>query len=70
VDVVDFDISGKGDVIPGGSYVSDEWYVPFGMNITALATCGGFTPNGKARIFNTSDPDNLVIDPDLGSPNR
>ena len=38
--------------------------------IDALATCGGFTPESKARIFDTSHPGSARDgDPDMGSPN-
>lgn len=69
---IDFDSDENGSVLARGAYVSDQWLSKFGVNITALATIGGFTDGGRARIFDTSLPgvDQSVGDPDLGSPNR
>jgi hypothetical protein len=67
---IDFSTKGNGDVLTRGAYVSDEWKAKYNLTITA-STSFGYTPNGKARIFDTSNPgtndDNG--DPDLGSPN-
>lgn len=50
-----------------GDYVGEDWLEEFGMTVFAVSTIGGFTPDGNARIFDTSDPEG---DFDLGSPNR
>jgi hypothetical protein len=66
---LDFDRSGNSSIIDGGSYVSEEWKISHGVSITAMSTCGGYTPNGMARVFNSSLPDGADDDADLGSPN-
>jgi len=72
ISVVDFDKFGNGTNSSGGDYVKNEWLESNGFSIDALSTCGGFTPNGMARIFNTSSPGltQKEGDPDLGSPNQ
>jgi hypothetical protein len=65
--VLDFERSGNTSLVEGGSYVSDEWKSSHGVSISAISTCGGYTPDNKARIFNSSRP--FGEDDDLGSPN-
>ena len=70
--VVDFEASGNGTRLSRGDYVGDDWSERYGFVVDALATCGGFTPGSKARIFDTANPGSSQLDgdPDLGSPNR
>ena len=70
--VVDFETDGNGNPIQKGDYVGNEWSSLAGFTVEATATCGGYTPDSKARIFDTSDPgtNQQNGDPDLGSPNR
>lgn len=70
--VIDFDKSGDGSVLTNDHYVRHEWLNKYEVAITATATPGsGYTPQGKARIFDTANPgaDDATGDPDLGSPN-
>lgn len=64
---IDFSTTGDGSALSHGDYVQGEWLKSHGMTITALATKGGYTQHGKARIFDTSQPGE---DSDLGSPNQ
>ena len=68
---IDFEKSGNGTLLDKGDYVSDDWSASNGVFIEALATCGGYTPWSKARIFDTAKPGKHAArgDPDLGSPN-
>jgi hypothetical protein len=50
-----------------GDYVKDEWLDKYGLTIVAAGNMGCYTPDGKARIFDTSLYG--TPDPDLGSPN-
>jgi hypothetical protein len=51
-----------------GDYVREEWFDSYGMTVEASASRGGYTPNNKARIYDTSC---AKEDPaDLGSPNK
>ena len=72
VAIVDFEVSGNGTKLNRGDYVGQEWNDRFGFIVDALATCGGFTPQSRARIFDTANPGDSQLegDPDLGSPNR
>ena len=72
VSVVNFDKFENGTNSTGGDYVKDEWLGSNGFSIDALSTCGGFTPNGKGRIFDSSSSGSIQKeeDPDLGSPNQ
>ena len=64
--LIDFETTSSGTSLEAGAYVGDD-FLP-GYNITVTATSvGGFTPNGQARIFDTSNPGANV---DLGTPNR
>jgi hypothetical protein len=67
---IDFSTKGNGEVLTRGAYVSEEWKDMYNLTITATSTIG-YTPNGKARIFDTANPGTNDIngDPDLGSPN-
>ena len=56
-----------GTVLEGGDYVSLEWFSAYGITIKASSTNGGYTPDGQARIYDTSIPGE---DLDLGSPNK
>ena len=64
---IDFQVDGDDFALIRGQYVSDDWFTRYGLTITAAATEGGFTPDGQARIFDSSTPGS---DPDLGSPNE
>ena len=64
--MIGFDVAGNRTFLNGGDYVSEDWLERFGVTVSAVTTIGGFTSDGKARIFDTSDP---VGDIDLGSPN-
>ena len=70
--VVDFETDGNGNPLQKGDYVGNEWSSLAGFTVDATATCGGHTPDSKARIFDTSDPgtNQQTGDADLGSPNR
>jgi hypothetical protein len=72
--LLDFETAGDGSPLNGGDYVGDtEWLTgSYSLIISANTTDGGFTPNDRVRIFNTSNPgtNQLNGDPDLGSPNR
>jgi hypothetical protein len=50
-----------------GDYVREEWFDSYGMTVEASASRGGYTPDNKARIYDTSC---AKEDPDLGSPNK
>lgn len=65
---IDFSSAGDGTLLQHGDYVKDDWYEAFGMTIEAAATKRGYTPSGKARIFDTSFVPSE--DPDLNSPNE
>lgn len=70
--IIDFDKTGAGSALTSDHYVRHEWLKTHGVAITATATAGsGYTPQGKARIFDTANPgaDDATGDPDLGSPN-
>jgi hypothetical protein len=55
-----------GTPLEGGAYVSNEWFDAHGLTLSAS---GGFSD--MPRLFNTSDVgDDIVGDPDLGSPNK
>jgi hypothetical protein len=61
---IDFSTNAKGDKLPGGLYVEDEWE-DYGLTLSAM---GGF--GTLPRLFNTSSVGNsLYGDPDLGAPN-
>lgn len=64
---ITFETAGNNTFLQRGDYVGDDWLDAFGMSILATSTRGGFTPGGKARIFDTSNPEG---DFDLGSPHR
>lgn len=72
--VINFDTSGNGTVLTSDDYISKEWFDIYGVTITADVTGrrGGFTPEGKARIFDTKNPGTCLKngDPDLGSPHK
>lgn len=65
---LDFNITDAGTAVGRGDYVSTEWQQ---MGVTISAS-GGYTPDNKPRIFDTSNPgtNNWNGDPDLGSPNN
>ena len=65
--VLDFETAGNGTRLHGGDYVRNEWADAYGVIIDTFPTIGGFAPDNKARIFNTSNP---IGDFDLGSPHR
>lgn len=71
--VIDFETAGNGTALTRGDYVGAvEWLDEYGLTITANATDGGFTPGNRVRIFDSSNPgpNQVLGDPDLGSPNR
>jgi hypothetical protein len=54
-----------------GQYITNQFYATHGVTISAKSWNGGYTPNGAARIFDTSNPGEFGDgDPDLGSPNQ
>lgn len=67
---IDFDRFSNNSLIDPGTYVSSEWRDSFGVTISAWASCGGFTPDGKARLFDSSAPGTDDGNSALGSPNR
>ena len=63
---IDFDTPPDGSIIPGGTYVSNEWREAYGISFKATGGLGDIP-----RIFNSSDIGNRDYgDPDLGSPNQ
>jgi hypothetical protein len=60
---IDFSTAADGKKLNHGDYVKYEWAKsPLSMTVTAASRRGGYTPDGKARIFdssqrNTEDPD-------------
>jgi hypothetical protein len=66
---LDFEKKPDGTKLGAGAYVLNEWLNTYGLRIE---TTGGYSPSGKARIFDTSNPgtDQFTGDPDLGSPNE
>lgn len=65
---IDFSTAGKGSPpLSHGDYVREEWFDSYGMTVEASASRGGYTPDNKARIYDTSY---AKEDPDLGSPNK
>jgi hypothetical protein len=65
---IDFSIAANDTTLKNGDYVQDEW-LDYGMKVKAVAARGGgYTPGGKARIFDTTIKSKE--DPDLNSPNR
>jgi hypothetical protein len=68
--VLDFKTAGNGTVLENGDYVGKDWYTEYGISIYAQGP-GAFTPNGNARIFDTSRPGITGAgDLGLGSPNQ
>ena len=64
---VDFGTTGEGKVLESGDYVADEWKDEFGFRVSASGkNDGGYTPNGKARILDSSNPKSAE---ELGTPN-
>jgi hypothetical protein len=63
-----FDETPDGTKLNHGDWVKDQWFDQYGMMIIAASTDGGYTPDGKARIFDTSKQN--TEDPDLESPNE
>lgn len=70
--VIDFETAGDGTSLVAGDYITTPWFDEYGMTVTAEATTGGYTPDNRPRLFDTSNPgtDNKHGDPDLGSPNE
>lgn len=67
--VIDFNTDSYGDNVTQ-LYVRYEWRAQYGMQVKAKGAAGtGYTPNSKARIFDTSK-ENESGDNDLGSPNE
>ena len=69
--MLDFSVDSTGKALNDLNYVKDEFYDSYGgLTITALAAVNGYTPGGRARIFDTFHPGDVDNgDPDLGSPN-
>jgi hypothetical protein len=65
--VVDFSTDSRDRLLPSGEYVRFQWRAKYGMKIRAIPNHGGFAPNSKARLFNSSQP--TGNDFELGSPN-
>jgi hypothetical protein len=69
---IDFSKAGDGTILTNDHYVRHEWLNKYRFSITVTPTAGsGYSPQGKARIFDTSKPgaNDATGDPDLGSPN-
>lgn len=69
--ILDFETQGNGKKLASGDYVSNEWQDMYGIHISvSVNAAGGFAPEGKARLFNTTDPGAINNgDPELGCPN-
>ena len=64
---IDFSVTDEGKVLEAGDYVANEWKDEFGVRISASGkNDGGYTPNGKARILDSSNPGESE---ELGTPN-
>jgi hypothetical protein len=59
---IDFDTYPDGSTVPGGVYVSNEWFDEYGVSLSAS---GGYLD--IPRLLNTSSTD---VENDLGSPNE
>lgn len=72
--VLDFEIASDETKLAKGAYVTDQFVEKWGVSITADTDNrdSGYTPDGAARIFDSSNPgtDNENGDPDLGTPNK
>lgn len=69
--IIDFETDGAGNALLAGAYVSGDWAEAYGLTVFANASGNGFTPDGKARIFDSSNPGTEEDgDPDLGTPNE
>ena len=68
---LNFSVDSKGNKLTEKNYVNDEFYDMFGgVTITASSVRRGYTPGGRARIFDTRKVINSPRgDPNLGSPN-
>lgn len=54
-----------------GEYITNQLLDKYGISVEAYSDNGGYTPNGAARVFNTSHPGtDSDGDADLGSPNK
>lgn len=69
--LIDFWGSDDGTPLEHGDYIKYQWKTIYGLTVEASASRGGYTPNGMARIYDTSTAakNNYEGDPDLGSPN-
>lgn len=68
--VIDFDSAANGTALAAGAYVQDEWSAN-GITVSASSMSGGYTPDGKPRLFDTTMPGSGDDgDPDLGAPNQ
>lgn len=68
--VLDFKTAGNGTTLHGGDFVGNDWFTKYGISIFAQGP-GAFTPNGNARIFDSSKPGITGAgDLGLGSPNE
>lgn len=68
--MIDFETAANGTPLVAAAYVKDEWSI-HGITVSAFSTNGGFTPDGKPRLFDTANPGTTANgDPDLGSPNK
>ena len=70
--MLDFEYDSNGNRLTDMNYIKDQFYANFGLTITAKARSGGYTPGGRARIFDSANPgpNGANGDPDLGTPNE
>jgi hypothetical protein len=69
---ISLDFSNTNATVPivGGTYINTQWKDSYGVTVTASSMVGGYTPNGHARIYDTSISINANDgNIDLGSPN-
>lgn len=65
-EVIDFSVNGGGKPIKPNTYVKGQWASSHGMTVLALPHSGGYAPDKKARILDSSNPG---TETNLGSPN-
>jgi hypothetical protein len=70
--MLDFEYDSDGKRLTHMNYIKDQFYGYFGLTITAKARNQGYTPGGRARIFDSANPGPNANegDPDLGTPNE
>jgi len=62
-----FEKTSTGTVLNDGDYVRYEWMAQYGMEVRVEDPRGGYAPDKKARIFDSTNP---VADKDFGTPNQ